>query len=86
MKNLRQNVRKNGWRYILYRLLQALRMRTDALAYGAVLESGEVDQLLRKAFPGRCYSLEDLGQHVRIPGARRGKSEWPGGYPRPPGV
>src|SRR5438067_1963658 len=66
LKNFRQNLRRNGWRYIPHRILEALRAKTDAMADSAVLRPGEVEQLLRKAFPDDCHSLLDLAAKYRF--------------------
>lgn len=59
-RNLRRNVRKEGWRYIPYRILQALRASTSVLVNRAVVKPHEVEKLLRQAFPDRCHSLDDV--------------------------
>ena len=62
VKNLRRNVDREGWSYIPYRLLAAARALTDRLAYNAAVSRQDVLDLLRKAFPERCFSLEELGR------------------------
>ena len=61
-RNFRRNLRKEGWGYIPHRILQALRASTSALANRAVVTPAEVEQLLRKAFPERCHTIEDLAR------------------------
>ena len=61
-KNLRRNVTKEGWRYIPHRILQAARESTASLAHRAVVAPGEVEGLLRKAFPERSLTLDDLAK------------------------
>jgi peptidoglycan/xylan/chitin deacetylase (PgdA/CDA1 family) len=58
--NFRRNTRKEGWRYIPHRILHVLRASTSALAHRAVVTPAEVEQLLRKAFPERCHTMDDL--------------------------
>jgi peptidoglycan/xylan/chitin deacetylase (PgdA/CDA1 family) len=60
-KNLRRNLRKEGWRYLPYRIIQGLRTMTDTLVEKAVVSRKEVLQLLKRAFPDRCFSLYELG-------------------------
>ncbi len=61
VKNLRRNIRKEGWHYAPARLLEALRAFTDVLADRAVVSRAEVLAVLRKAFPEQCFSLEEAG-------------------------
>jgi peptidoglycan/xylan/chitin deacetylase (PgdA/CDA1 family) len=61
-RNLRRNVRREGWRYVPHRILQAVRASTSALVDHAVVTPSEVEELLRKAFPERCHTLDDLGR------------------------
>jgi peptidoglycan/xylan/chitin deacetylase (PgdA/CDA1 family) len=60
VRNLVRNVRRNGWRYIPHRFFEALRERTDAWVSKAAAPPSEVQALLRKAFPDRCWTLQDL--------------------------
>src|SRR5262249_23755513 len=62
VKNLRGNIRREGWGYVLYRLIAAARALTDRLAYDAAVSPQDVLDLLRKAFPERCFSLHDLSR------------------------
>jgi peptidoglycan/xylan/chitin deacetylase (PgdA/CDA1 family) len=61
-RNFRRNVRNNGWLYIPHRILQAVRTSTSALVNRAVVAPGDVEELLRKAFPERCHTIDDLGK------------------------
>jgi hypothetical protein len=61
VKNLRCNIRRKVG-YVLYRLLAAARAVTDKLAYDAAASRQDVLDLLRKAFPERCFSLQELGR------------------------
>jgi hypothetical protein len=62
VKNLRRNILREGWSYVPYRLLAAARALTDRLAYDAAVSHQDVLDLLRKAFPERCFSLQELGR------------------------
>jgi peptidoglycan/xylan/chitin deacetylase (PgdA/CDA1 family) len=77
MKNLRRNLRRNGWSYIPHRLAMALQAFTDKLAERAILPPGAVDSLLRKAFPERAFTLEDLGATYGFPVQRVGNLNGP---------
>jgi len=59
-KNLRRNIRKEGWMYVPHRVVAALRNRTDNLVGKAAVSENAVRELLAKAFPNRCFSLEEL--------------------------
>jgi peptidoglycan/xylan/chitin deacetylase (PgdA/CDA1 family) len=60
MSHLRRNVRRHGWSYLLRRCAYALRTATDNLADRAVVSRADVLKLLRRAFPDRCFSLNEL--------------------------
>ena len=60
VKNLRANLRKEGWRYLPARLLEAFRRYSDQLVDRAVVSQTEVKSLLQRAFPGRCFTLEEV--------------------------
>lgn len=62
VKNLRRNVRKEGWQYIPRRVLKFLRALTDRLVECSVVSSDSVHQVLAASFPDRCFSLGELGQ------------------------
>jgi hypothetical protein len=59
-KNLRRNVAREGIGYAVSRFFKALRVASDQFATRAIVSRGEIDQLLRKAFPERCFTLEDV--------------------------
>jgi peptidoglycan/xylan/chitin deacetylase (PgdA/CDA1 family) len=59
-RNLRRNVRVSGAGYFVSRLTGAIRSRLEAAAV-AVVPLAEVEALLRRAFPERIFSLEELG-------------------------
>lgn len=65
-RNLRRNVRKESWRYIPHRILQAVRASTSVLVNRAVVAPREVEELLRRAFPERCHTLNDLGRKYNL--------------------
>lgn len=60
-RNLRNNIRKEGWRYLPSRVLAGLRRVTDQMVQSAVVSDEDVHQALRTAFPERCFSLSELG-------------------------
>jgi peptidoglycan/xylan/chitin deacetylase (PgdA/CDA1 family) len=62
VKNLRRNVRKEGWQYIPRRVLKFLRGVTDRLVEGSVVSSDAVRRVLADSFPDRCFSLWELSQ------------------------
>jgi hypothetical protein len=77
LKNLRRNLRRNGWRYIPNRILHALRLYTDRLAERSVLRPGEAVEVLRKAFPQRCFTLDNVGKKYGVPVRRVGSLNGP---------
>src|SRR5213594_1126417 len=62
LKNLRKNIRKEGWKYIPIRIVEAMRSFTDRLVENAVVSKEEVCGVLRKAFPGRCFTLSEIAE------------------------
>jgi peptidoglycan/xylan/chitin deacetylase (PgdA/CDA1 family) len=60
VKNLRRNVAREGIGYAVSRFFKALRSASDQFAFRAVVSQGEIDALLRKSFPERCFTLEDV--------------------------
>jgi peptidoglycan/xylan/chitin deacetylase (PgdA/CDA1 family)/folate-dependent phosphoribosylglycinamide formyltransferase PurN len=60
-KNLQKNVRRSGLRYLPARFLESANERLDALA-AKVVSQDEVQTLLHRAFPDRCFSLEELAE------------------------
>jgi peptidoglycan/xylan/chitin deacetylase (PgdA/CDA1 family) len=60
LRNLRRNVRKHGWKYVPFRIVEAARIVTDGIVERAVVSRDEVRGVLRKAFPGRCFTLSEL--------------------------
>jgi hypothetical protein len=61
MKSLRRNFQKEGWRYLPTRLAEGLRAVTDTLTDRAVVSRAEVRAVLRRAFPERCFTMDELG-------------------------
>ena len=61
LKNFRRNIRVNGWWYPAYRLVGVIGSVTEAALERAAVSPADVREVLRKAFPGRCYSLNDVG-------------------------
>ena len=51
-KNLKRNLRREGWPYVFHRLVTALREKLEAIA-DRVIPAAEVEDLLSRAFPGR---------------------------------
>ena len=66
IKNLRRNVRKEGWTYAPRRVLEALRSVSDGLVERAAVSSDEVRRVLATAFPERCASLSDLSRKYQF--------------------
>src|ERR1700688_5003358 len=60
-KNLSRNIRANGWGYVFLRCFEAMRTVTDIAIMNAAVAPAEVINVLRKAFPDRCFSLTDVG-------------------------
>lgn len=66
-KNLRRNVRVNGWKYLVKRLSSSLRELTEGLAFRAAISPHEVQSLLRRAFPHQCFNIEELSERYGAP-------------------
>lgn len=62
LRNLWRSTRKHGWSYVWFRFLEAVVAVTDRLVRDAVAKPGDVDALLRRAFPGRCWTLDDVAR------------------------
>jgi peptidoglycan/xylan/chitin deacetylase (PgdA/CDA1 family) len=77
LTNLKRNLRRNGWRYIPNRILHAFRLFTDGLAERSVLPPGAAVQVLRKAFPQRCFTLDDIGTKYDVAVRRVGNLNSP---------
>ena len=61
LKNLSRNIRANGWPYLVFRAIEAIRKATDLAVENAAVPGAEVTRVLREAFPEKCFSLADLG-------------------------
>ena len=61
LKSLWRNVRANGGWYPVYRLVELVSSATDAALERAAVSPTEAREVLRRAFPGRCFSLTELG-------------------------
>lgn len=66
VKNLRWNMRREGPGYIPYRFVEVFAAYTDRLVDKAVVSSEEVMPVLRKAFPERCFTLDEVGKKYGI--------------------
>lgn len=66
-RNLLRNIRREGASYIYHRFLRSLREWVKRRASEAAAPGQEVEALLRKAFPERCFSLEDLERRYGCP-------------------
>lgn len=66
LRNLRRNLRRQGWSYPWFRLGTLISDVLDRLASRVVSEA-EVSAALRRAFPERAFSLADFGERYRIP-------------------
>src|SRR5438093_13087869 len=53
LKNLRKNLRKEGWKYVIIRVIEAVRSFIELFLSNTVVSRNEVRRLLRKAFPDR---------------------------------
>lgn len=62
IRNLRKNIRRDGFRYAFLRGIEAARSFTDGLVERAVVSPESIRQLLSKAFPDRCFDLADLSR------------------------
>jgi len=58
-KNLRRNIKREGWGYAARRAVSFVRGALDGLA-DQVIPAHEVDALMRRAYPERLFRLEDL--------------------------
>jgi peptidoglycan/xylan/chitin deacetylase (PgdA/CDA1 family) len=59
LKNLARHIRANGW--LAYRLMAAVGSATEVALERAAVSPADVLEVLRKAFPERCFSLTELG-------------------------
>ena len=61
-KNLRGNIRREGWGYLPERLIKGLRETTDGLVHRSVVADDQVERLLATAFPDRWTTMSELGK------------------------
>jgi formyl transferase-like protein len=76
--NLRKNVRREGWSYLPARAIAALAEYADGQTRRAVIMESEVREVLHRAFPDRCFSLEELAERYSMPLLRAGNLNSPG--------
>jgi peptidoglycan/xylan/chitin deacetylase (PgdA/CDA1 family)/folate-dependent phosphoribosylglycinamide formyltransferase PurN len=60
IRNLRRNVRTNGWTYPVQRIKTSLCSATSAAVRRAGVSREEVRAVLKQAFPNRCFSMDDI--------------------------
>ena len=66
LRNLRRNVRREGFSYIPFRLHEFLKNFLDHLAAG-IIPHQEVVKLLRQSFPEQAFCLTDLSRQYGLP-------------------
>jgi hypothetical protein len=66
LKNFRNNIRRDGIGYPLFRLVASARRFTDGLVARSVGQRQEVPKVLRKAFPDRSFSFGDLARNCSL--------------------
>ena len=66
LKNFRNNIRRDGLGYPFFRILESARRFTDGLVSRAVVQRPEVLKVLRKAFPERSFSFDDLARNYSL--------------------
>ena len=76
VRNLRRNLRREGFAYAVSRVSGAVADALDDLA-GRVISASDVDALLRRAFPDEAFSLEDFTRQRNIPLIRAGHLNGP---------
>jgi peptidoglycan/xylan/chitin deacetylase (PgdA/CDA1 family) len=76
-RNLRRNMAREGIGYAVSRFFKALRAASDEFAFRSVVSRGEVEGLLRKAFPERCFTLEDVAARYGFAVHRTGNLNGP---------
>jgi len=58
-RNLRRNVRANGWRYLLVRAMGVVRDLSDRAVRRTVVNEEHVRDVLRRSFPNRNWSVAE---------------------------
>lgn len=66
VKNLRRNIRKEGYAYIPLRLAEAAYRVTDRVVERIFPEARVLD-VLRQAFPDGCFTLADISRRYGVP-------------------
>jgi peptidoglycan/xylan/chitin deacetylase (PgdA/CDA1 family)/folate-dependent phosphoribosylglycinamide formyltransferase PurN len=66
VKNLRRNIRKEGYGYTLRRLVEAVSSVTDQ-AVERIFPEARILDVLRRAFPDRCFTLADISRRYGAP-------------------
>ena len=66
IKNIKRNIRRQGFGYVFYRVMDAACEVLERLA-SKIISQEEVTNLLRKAFPEKCFSLKDIEKKYNIP-------------------
>lgn len=61
LKNQKRNFKDNGWSYPIFKALETLEGVTGSAVKNACVSHSEVLNVLRKAFPDECFSLDELG-------------------------
>ena len=65
-RNLRRNIRKEGYGYIPHRVAEAVYGLTDR-AVERLFSEERVREVLRRAFPERCFNLADITRRYGAP-------------------
>ncbi len=66
LKNFRNNIRRDGFVYPFLRVLGSVRRLSDSLVVRSVTQRQNTLNLLRRAFPERCYSFEDIAKKYAL--------------------
>ncbi len=62
LKNFRNNIRRDGFSYPFHRILGSVRNVTESLVSRSIVRRPDTLSVLRKAFPERCFSFEDIAR------------------------
>lgn len=76
-RNLRRNVTREGLGYAARRLTQTILGKLEAHAVNAFVDPRQTDELLRQAFPERCWSIDELSKKHGMPVIRAGNLNQP---------
>jgi peptidoglycan/xylan/chitin deacetylase (PgdA/CDA1 family)/folate-dependent phosphoribosylglycinamide formyltransferase PurN len=66
-RSLARNIRVNGWSYPFFRIAEAISTATSSAVNRTAISPDEITQVLRKAFPERCFSLAELAEKYGMP-------------------